>query len=82
MSDWADLAQVYEEAQRAQDLAAQSERGQHHAAASAECCAVCGDAIAEARRAAVPGCQTCVDCQREIEDALRLPNQPQRGVRK
>lgn len=30
---------------------------------SAEWCAECGDAIPEARRAALPGVQTCVACQ-------------------
>ena len=30
---------------------------------SATECADCGDAIPEARRRAVPGCQLCVECQ-------------------
>ncbi|MFE4112245.1 MULTISPECIES: TraR/DksA family transcriptional regulator [Kosakonia] len=36
-------------------------------ATSAEHCEECGDAIPEARRSAVPGCKTCVDCQQLIE---------------
>lgn len=32
-------------------------------AVSAEQCEACGVDIPEARRAAVPGCKTCVDCQ-------------------
>lgn len=32
-------------------------------AISAEKCEACGVDIPEARRAAVPGCKTCVDCQ-------------------
>lgn len=32
-------------------------------AVSAELCEACGVNIPEARRAAVPGCKTCVDCQ-------------------
>lgn len=36
---------------------------------SAEFCEACGDPIPEARRQAVPGVQTCVDCQTLIERA-------------
>jgi len=36
-------------------------------ASSAEHCEECGEAIPEARRSAVPGCKTCVDCQQLIE---------------
>jgi len=32
-------------------------------AISAEQCEACGVDIPEARRAVVPGCRTCVDCQ-------------------
>ena len=32
-------------------------------AVSAEQCEACGEVIPEARRAAVPGCKACVDCQ-------------------
>lgn len=32
-------------------------------AVSAEHCEECGDPIPEPRRAAVPGCKTCVECQ-------------------
>ncbi|PDO81894.1 TraR/DksA C4-type zinc finger protein [Kosakonia sacchari] len=35
--------------------------------ASAEHCEECGEAIPEARRAAIAGCKTCVDCQQLIE---------------
>lgn len=38
-----------------------------HNAVSAKHCAECGDTIPEPRRAAVPGCQTCADCQSVIE---------------
>ncbi|HEI8402089.1 TraR/DksA family transcriptional regulator [Citrobacter freundii] len=44
-------------------------------AVSAEHCAECGDDIPGPRRAAVPGCQTCADCQSVIE----LKNK-QRGI--
>lgn len=36
-------------------------------AVSAEHCAECGEDIPEPRRAAVPGCQTCAECQGVIE---------------
>ncbi|HHW3872218.1 TraR/DksA family transcriptional regulator [Enterobacter hormaechei] len=38
-----------------------------HNAVSAEYCAECDEQIPEPRRAAVPGCQTCADCQSVIE---------------
>ncbi|EQC3016989.1 TPA: TraR/DksA family transcriptional regulator [Citrobacter freundii] len=36
-------------------------------AVSAERCEECGEDIPEPQRAAVPGCQTCADCQSVIE---------------
>lgn len=36
-------------------------------APSAEHCEECGEAIPEARRAAIAGCKSCVDCQQLIE---------------
>lgn len=36
---------------------------------SAHDCSVCGELIAEKRRVAVPGVQTCIDCQEELERA-------------
>lgn len=44
-------------------------------AVSAEHCSECGEDIPVPRRAAVPGCQTCADCQSVIE----LKNK-QRGI--
>lgn len=34
---------------------------------SAHLCQMCGDRIPQARRETLPGVQTCIDCQREIE---------------
>lgn len=34
---------------------------------SATLCQMCSDRIPEERRHALPGVQTCIDCQREIE---------------
>ena len=36
-------------------------------ALSAERCEECDEPIPEPRRAAVPGCKTCAECQEEIE---------------
>lgn len=41
-------------------------------AVSAEHCAECGEDIPEPRRAAVPGCQTCAECQGVIEFRNKL----------
>lgn len=38
---------------------------------SAECCQVCGDEIAQGRREAWPGVQTCIACQEELDRALK-----------
>ena len=40
-------------------------------------CAVCAEPIPAARLQAVPGCRTCIDCQRELERAVH-PQQPTR----
>jgi len=40
-------------------------------------CAVCTEPIPAARLQAVPGCRTCIDCQRELERAVH-PQQPTR----
>ena len=37
---------------------------------SAKYCAVCGEPIDDRRRQARPGVQTCVDCQRELEQEM------------
>ncbi|UQY33802.1 TraR/DksA C4-type zinc finger protein [Pseudomonas fulva] len=54
-----ELAQKAEEARVAQAIA---NRVQYQGE-SAEECESCGTDIPLARRLAVPGCQTCVDCQ-------------------
>lgn len=43
-----------------------------HSAISATQCRECGDAIPEARRVNMPGVQTCIECQQEIEDRERI----------
>ena len=43
-----------------------------HSAVSATECRECGESIPEARRINMPGVQTCIDCQKEIEDRERI----------
>lgn len=64
MADIIDTAAEIEELQR---NAALSAHRIDHSAVSAEHCAECGEDTPEQRRAAVPGCQTCAECQGVIE---------------
>ncbi|HBC5385656.1 TPA: TraR/DksA family transcriptional regulator [Citrobacter koseri] len=59
MADIIDTAAEIEELQR---NAALSAHRIDRNAVSAEHCVECGEDIPEPRRAAVPGCQTCVNC--------------------
>lgn len=68
------IDQDNELAQQRIDMAIAAHRINHNAV-SAENCEDCGDPIPEPRRAAVPGCQTCAECQSVIE----LKNK-QRGI--
>lgn len=43
-----------------------------HSAVSATECRECGWKIPEGRRVNMPGVQTCVECQQEIEDRERI----------
>ena len=72
MADIIDTAAEIEELQR---NAALSAHRIDHNAVSAEYCDECGENIPEPRRAAVPGCQTCAECQ----SVMDLKNK-QRGV--
>ncbi len=47
--------------------AAERARGPRAEGPSRQSCE-CGAKISPARRAAVPGVQTCIDCQRELEE--------------
>ncbi|EPF1256703.1 TPA: TraR/DksA family transcriptional regulator [Klebsiella aerogenes] len=64
MADIINTAAVIEELQR---NAALSAHRINHNAVSAEYCSECGENIPAPRRAAVPGCQTCAECQSVIE---------------
>jgi phage/conjugal plasmid C-4 type zinc finger TraR family protein len=64
MADIIDTAAEIEELQR---NAALSAHRINRNAVSAEYCVECGEDIPAPRRAAVPGCQTCAECQGVIE---------------
>lgn len=68
MSDWADKAAAREQEIRDDALAARARQADGRLGeASAEECAVCGEPIPEARRVALPGVQTCIECQDDLE---------------
>ncbi|HDS5080966.1 TPA: TraR/DksA family transcriptional regulator [Klebsiella aerogenes] len=60
------IDQANELAQQRIDMAIAAHRINHNAV-SAEHCSECGEDIPAPRRAAVPGCQTCAECQSVIE---------------
>ncbi|MBJ9129238.1 TraR/DksA family transcriptional regulator [Citrobacter freundii] len=64
MADIIDTAAEIEELQR---NAALSAHRTNRNAVSAEHCSECGEDIPAPRRAAVPDCQTCAECQGVIE---------------
>ena len=72
MTDIYDRASEHEEADRAIALQEQARRAGltgKTVADSAETCHICEAEIPQARREALPGVQTCVDCQAELEHA-------------
>lgn len=73
MTDLWDRATAREEALRDDALAEQARRDPTRGKTfldSARNCRVCDEAIPEKRRRAVPGVQTCVDCQNDLERAV------------
>ncbi|HEO9721793.1 TPA: TraR/DksA family transcriptional regulator [Klebsiella aerogenes] len=60
------IDQANELAQQRIDMAIAAHRINRNAV-SAEHCSECGENIPAPRRAAVPGCQTCAECQSVIE---------------
>lgn len=72
MTDIYDRATEREEQQRREAIDQQARRAGlagKTVADSATECAICDEAIPLQRRQAVPGVQTCVDCQAELERA-------------
>lgn len=68
MSDDIDRAQAREEEMRSDALAERDRRAHGNAPRiSATACLHCDTPIPEGRRLAVPGVQTCVECQTDIE---------------
>ncbi|CAG0958526.1 hypothetical protein ARNL5_00725 [Anaerolineae bacterium] len=73
MSDFCDHACAREQELRDDALAEHARRAaKRQVAASAEVCAICGEAIPEKRRAFVPGVQTCRECQDDLERGLKI----------
>lgn len=73
MTDFFDRASQREEELRADALAAHARRSGYAGKTindSALTCSVCDGRIANARRRALPGVQTCVACQAELERGL------------
>lgn len=68
MADIIDNASEIEELQR---NAALSAHRIDRSAVSAEHCEECGEEIPAPRRAAMPGCQTCAECQIRKERMLK-----------
>ncbi|MCO7991314.1 TraR/DksA family transcriptional regulator [Enterobacter hormaechei] len=66
--DIIDTAAEIEELQR---NAALSAHRVNRNAVSAERCEECDEQIPEPRRAAVPGCKTCAECQRILESKYK-----------
>ncbi|MWN06765.1 transcriptional regulator, TraR/DksA family [Gilliamella bombicola] len=52
------------------DAIAIARRQLNHGTTSADFCIECGEPIAEARKAALPGVQYCLSCQQEIDKQL------------
>lgn len=80
MTDIYDRAQERDEVQREDALAEQQRRAGlagKTVADSSEFCYVCHEPIPQARREALPGVQTCVDCQFDLERAM-VPTPPNR----
>lgn len=75
MTDIFDRASEREEVDRADAMAAQARRSGLAGKTiddSAIDCRVCDDPIPFERRQALPGVQTCVHCQAELEQASRI----------
>ena len=71
MSDDIDRAQAREEEMRGDALADFSRHHPTAAVESARVCTWCEYPIPEARRQALPGVQTCIECQRDAEKRAR-----------
>lgn len=67
MTDVFDRAQEREEEMRQDALAKQARLAQTVAGDSALVCAMCEESIPEGRRLALPGVQTCIECQNDVE---------------
>lgn len=67
MTDPVERGQEREQEMRQDALAERARRAQTEAGDSALICVSCEQEIPEARRLAAPGCQLCIECQRDAE---------------
>jgi phage/conjugal plasmid C-4 type zinc finger TraR family protein len=67
MTDILDRAQEREEEMRSDALAELARRADGHPTRASAIYCECGERIPEDRRLAVPGVQTCFECQNDIE---------------
>lgn len=67
MTDVFDRAQEREAEMRQDALNERARNAPHLTGVSAEACIWCDQAIPEGRRMAIPGVQTCIECQTDIE---------------
>lgn len=77
MSDIVDRANAREEEMLADALGEQARRSGLRGKTvndSAVDCRVCGDPIPYKRRRALPGVQTCVYCQTDLENSMKVAN--------
>lgn len=65
--DAIDLMQEAEAAMHDRAILAARPRARPGGGRAIGICVECGDPIAPARLAALPGARTCIDCQRELE---------------
>lgn len=70
-----DRAQAREEEMRGDALAEHARRAQPAAAESAIECVLCDEPIPEDRRQALPGAQTCIECQ-TFQERYGFPGGP------
>lgn len=71
MGDPMDFAQQREEEMRQDALDRHARRNELQPIESAEFCYLCECPIPEGRRQAIPGVQTCIECQEDLERAVQ-----------
>jgi phage/conjugal plasmid C-4 type zinc finger TraR family protein len=79
MTDFCEVASEREQSMRDEALRQHARRAgfaDQTPRGSARRCRACAEPIPDLRRQALPGVQTCLDCQRALENALRFNPHP------